>query len=95
MSQTFMAHSFIPALIYVLNIVHTHTRGRGRGSTKCVRPILKLTIFLCEMGTRREGGGGGIFDILRTYYLNASFWIFTFSQKSPLYSIFHSSGKSH
>ena len=83
-----------------IQIVHRHTRGRGGGQLNAYVPYRneQFSYMKCVQGERGwgwGGGGGGIFDILRTYYLNGSFWIFTFSQKSPLYSIFLSIGKAH
>ena len=63
-----------------IQIVHTHTRGRGEGQLNAYVPYWnkQFSYMKCIQGGRVGGGGGGGSLILcvRTIW---SFWIFTFS----------------
>ena len=73
-----------------IQIVHTHTRGRGGGQLNVYVPYWneQFSYMKCIQG----GGGESLIFCVRTIW---SYWIFTFSQRSPLYSIFLSIGKAH
>ena len=57
----------------VIHIVRTH-QGGGGDLAKAYAPYKKYH-FSYKKCVLKEGGGGGIFDFVRTYYVNAPYLI--------------------